>query len=195
MPSIQASTHKAWNSRGYLPHFDEPNVLQSITFRLYDALPNHVVKSLAEELSEETDAEQRAQIEAYLDSGYGACYLADPRIGSLVENALLHFDGQRYRQIAWVLMPNHVHTLIETLEGHPLHAVLHSWKSYTASEANKILGRNGQFWYPDYFDRYIRDERHCANVIRYMHENPVKAGLVNRPEDWPFSSARLLEES
>ncbi|MBK7919046.1 MAG: hypothetical protein IPJ94_22850 [Chloroflexi bacterium] len=53
--------------------------------------------------------------------------------------------------------------------------VLHSWKSYIALEANKILGRKGDFWFEDYFDRYIRDERHYFNVVRYIHENPVKA--------------------
>jgi REP element-mobilizing transposase RayT len=72
----------------------------------------------------------------------------------------LHFDGQRYRLLAWVVMPNHVHVLIETMTGHTLAAVLHSWKSYTAKEANRLLGRTGDFWQPEYFDRFIRDDRH-----------------------------------
>ncbi|MCG2767313.1 MAG: transposase [Anaerolineae bacterium] len=187
-------THKGWYSRGYLPHFDDPGLIQGITFRLWDSLPAHVVESLVEELKQTSSATKRARIEAYLNAGYGACYLCDPRIGRLVENALLHFDGERYRMIAWVVMPNHVHTLIETIEGYPLGTVLHSWKSYTASKANQILGRSGRFWYHEYFDRYIRDERHFANAVRYIHENPVKAGLVEKPEEWLFSSARLLED-
>jgi REP element-mobilizing transposase RayT len=191
--SLPMVTHKGWCSRGYLPHFDQPGLVQGITFRLWDSLPSHVVESLIQEHKQITDAAKRARIESYLNTGHGACYLRDPRIGRLVENALLHFDGARYRMIAWVVMPNHVHTLIETIEGYPLHTILHSWKSYTANKANQILGRRGRFWFPEYFDRYIRDERHFANAVRYIHENPVKAGLVERPEEWPFSSARLLE--
>lgn len=90
-------------------------------------------------------------------------------------------------------MPNHVHVLIEVFEGYPLHTVIQSWKSYTANEANKILGQEGRFWYPDYYDRFIRDERHFYNAVRYIHENPVKAGLVEKAEDWPFCSARFWD--
>jgi REP element-mobilizing transposase RayT len=187
--------HKGWHSRGYLPHFDQPGIIQGITFRLWDAMPKHVVQSLADELDDETDEIKRTRIESYLNAGYGACYLREPRIGRLVENALLHFDDQRYRLMAWVVMPNHVHALVEQVEGYPLDTIIHSWKSFTAVEANRILGRSGRFWFPDYFDRYIRDERHFANAVRYINENPVAAGLVNEPEDWPFSSASALGEN
>jgi len=187
-----AKLHKGWYSRGYLPHFDHPGLVQGITFRLADALPAPVVESLAMEFKKSTDLAKRARMEHFLNAGYGACYLRDPRIGRLVEDALLYFDGERYRMIAWVVMPNHVHALIETVDRYPLHAILHSWKSYTASQANQILGRSGKFWYPEYFDRYIRDEGHLARAVDYIHENPVKAGLVENAEDWAFSSARLL---
>jgi putative DNA methylase len=149
-----------------------------------------VIASLAADLKPTDDAAKRARLETYLNAGHGACYLRHPRIARLVENALLYFDGERYRMIAWVVMPNHVHTLIETFEGHPLHGILHSWKSYTANVANQILGRTGRFWFPEYFDRYIRDERHFTRAVRYIHNNPVKAGLVDDAKDWPFSSAR-----
>jgi REP element-mobilizing transposase RayT len=167
-------------------------LIQGITFRLWDSLPAHVVASLSADLRETDDPAKRARVEAYLNAGYGACYLRDPHVARLVEGALLYFDGQRYRLIAWVIMPNHVHTLIETIEGYPLRSITHSWKSYTAKQANQILGRTGRFWFPEYFDRYIRNERHLEAAIHYIHENPVKAGLVEKPEDWPFGSARLL---
>ncbi len=184
---------KGWYSRGFIPHFDQPGLVQGITFRLADSLPAHVVASLAEDLKDADDPTKRARIEAYLNAGYGACYLRDPRIARLVEDALLYFDGERYRMIAWVIMPNHVHTLIETMKGYPLDSIVHSWKSYSAQEANQILGRTGRFWYREYFDRYIRDERHFVSAVRYIHNNPVKAGLVENPEDWPFSSARHFD--
>ena len=185
--------HKGWYSRGYLPHFDRPHRIQGLTFRLADSLPFHIVDALAQDPEIHNDTQRRTRIETHLNTGYGACYLREPHIGQLVEDALLHFDKERYQLIAWVVMPNHVHGLIETIEGYPLGGIVHSWKSFTANEANRRLRRQGAFWFPDYFDRYIRNQQHLENAIRYIHNNPVKAGLVDRPEAWPFSSARLWE--
>ncbi len=67
-------------------------------------------------------------------------------------------------------MPNHVHALIEILPEHPLSEVLHSWKSYTSKEANKILGRKGTFWQKEFCDRHIRNDEHLANAIHYIEE-------------------------
>ena len=86
-------------------------------------------------------------------------------------------------------MPNHVHVVIETLEGHTLSDVVKSWKSFTSRQANSRLGRTGAFWKPDYFDRYMRNEDHLMRTIEYVENNPVKAGLVNKAVDWPWSSA------
>jgi putative transposase len=115
-----------WYSRGYLPHFDIASLVQMITFRLADALPAQVLASLQEILPREGDAVRRQRIDAYLDAGHGACSLQDPRIGRLVEGALLHFDGQRSRLLAWVVMPNHVHVLVELMPGHRQPDVIHS---------------------------------------------------------------------
>ncbi len=133
--------------------------------------------------------ELRKRVEQYEDSGHGACYLRDERIAALVEQALKHFDGERYHLIAWCIMPNHVHVLIQQREGHPLSKVIQSWKSFTAHKANKLLGRSGDFWMPDYVDRFIRDEKHFMATVEYIHHNPVKAGLVSAPEEWRWSSA------
>ena len=87
----------------------------------------------------------------------------------------------------YVIMPNHVHVLIEVADGWSLSRILHGWRSFTANEANKILGRTGRFWMEEYFDRYIRDERHFLNVQSYIRMNPVKAGLVADPAAWPWT--------
>ena len=121
--------------------------------------------------------ELHRRIARYEDAGHGACWLRDPRIGALVEGALLHFDGQRYRLLAWCVMPNHVHALAEMISGFPLSKVLHSWKSFTANEANKILNRQGELWQRDYRDRHIRNAEHFEKAIRYIERNPVEAGL------------------
>ena len=86
-------------------------------------------------------------------------------------------------------MPNHVHVVVETLEGHTFSDVVKSWKSFTSRQANSRLGRTGAFWEPDYFDRYMRNEDHLMRTIEYVENNPVKAGLVDKAVDWPWSSA------
>ena len=196
MPEPTTSSHKAWHSRGYLPHLDEPGTVQFITFRLADAVPADVVATWKTELRltgrEDADdprcADLRKRIERYADRGHGACWLRDDRVARTVQNALLHFDGERYRLLAWVVMPNHVHALLETLPGFPLSGVVQSWKSFAAKQANRLLGRTGPFWMEDYFDRYIRDETHLSATASYIEQNPVSAGLVHNAEDWHWGS-------
>jgi REP element-mobilizing transposase RayT len=179
--------HKGWSSRGYLPHFDAGELVQAITFRLADSLPKAVFDDLKATAS--NDAELREKIEAVIDGARGCCALRNPEIAALVQDALWRFDGERYRLLAWTIMPNHVHVLIKQMEGHRLGDIIHAWKSFTAKEANKRLGTAGMFWSPDYFDRYIRDQAHFDAVVHYIHENPVKAGLVTNAGGWRWSSA------
>ena len=191
MPTeVGAPTPKGWYSRGYLPHLDTSGALQAVTFRLSDSLPHHVLEQMRQEAQD--DPARMQVIEPLLDAGHGACWLRNPEIATLVEAALLRGDGEQYRLLCWTLMPNHVHVLIETLPDHPLFRVVQGWKGASAIAANRLLHRTGAFWARDYFDRYIRDETHLTTVGNYIDRNPVKAGLVERPEDWPFGSARFL---
>ncbi len=200
LPTLPAKPHLEWTSRGYLPHFDHPGLVQFITFRLDDSVPRETVLRWKEELdlqsrsaSSDSDsaraAELRERIAKYEDAGHGACFLRQPVIAALVENALLHFDGGRYHLLAWCVMPNHVHVLAEMKEGVPLSDIIHSWKSFTAKKANQLLRRTGDFWMREYHDRYIRNSRHLEETRSYIEENPVKAGLAKSPQDWPWSSA------
>ncbi len=177
-------------SRGYIPHIDPGAYTQFITFRLADSMPQGVLKKWKIDLQrgEITDADFRRRIETYLDQNYGSRWLSDPRIAELVQNTLLNLDGKRYKLIAWVIMPNHVHILIQPLEGHPVAEIMQTLKSFTSHEANKILERKGSFWFKEYFDRYIRNPLHFQATVKYIEENPVKARLCANPEDWKFSS-------
>ena len=94
----------------------------------------------------------------------------------------------RYRLDAWVVMPNHVHVLVEVWQT-PLAELLHSWKRFIAREANKILGRTGRFWEREYWETRIRDVEHLRQARRYIENNPTKAKLVLDPAEWPWSSA------
>ena len=177
--------HRGWHSRGYLPHFDSAETIQFVTFRLADSLPRAVAESLAK------SPDNLAETDRSLDSGFGGCWLKEPAVAQLAEDALLHFDGQRYHLLAWCIMPNHVHAVVEPIEGNRLGMILHTWKSFSAKQANRTLGRAGPFWHKDYFDRFIRNEGHLARTVEYVENNPVKAGLASTASTWPWSSARL----
>jgi REP element-mobilizing transposase RayT len=187
-----------WHSRGYLPHFDGGELAQFITFRLHDSLPRDILIRWKEELKLEMSAEaesiMRRRIEAYLDQGHGSCYLRKHDIAEMVQKALLFHDRTKYRLAAWVVMPNHVHILPTPAAGYGLAEIMHSIKSFTSNEANKMLDRAGRFWQKEYFDRFIRNPRQFARTIAYIENNPVKANLCDRPEDWPFSSARFRKK-
>jgi REP element-mobilizing transposase RayT len=176
--------HKLWHRRGYLPHFDQGAVVQAVTFRLADSLP----RAFYERLSSRTPAERGRSIEAYIDRSRGSCVLVEAPCAKIVESVLTHFDGARYRLLAWVIMPNHVHSILEQMPGHRLGDIVRSWKNYSARRINSLRDRHGAVWAPDYFDRFIRNEDHLANAIHYVEDNPVKAGLVSSPDKWPFSS-------
>jgi putative DNA methylase len=185
-------TSAVWRSRGYLPHCEAGEIPQSITFRLADSLPATVLERWGEELrhlpKEAQTAERLRRAEYWLDKGSGSMALRDPRVARVVEGALQHFDGDRYRLHAWCVMPNHVHVLATPMGSHTLSAIAHSWKSFTAKSANAVLNREGRFWAPEYFDRFIRDGAHFERAIAYIAMNPVKAGLCAAPEEWRFSS-------
>jgi REP element-mobilizing transposase RayT len=194
------NTHKYWHSRGYLPHCDTPGLLQFITFRLNDALPQDVLKRLGSASvpacpfqKEQTPAQQALQryklVERTLDAGYGECLLKRPELAAMVQDALLFGDNSRYRLLRWCVMPNHAHVLIELWQGWPLGKVVEGWKSVTARRINAQVGREGALWMVDYFDRFIRDDRHLAAVEAYIDNNPVKAGLAATSDEWPYSSA------
>ena len=197
------ATHRGWYSRGYLPHCDHPGLLQSITYRLADSLPAMAVERMDAELGslppQQRVRERRRRIEEWLDAGHGCCVLRWPEAAGCVVENWQHFAGERYDLIAWVVMPNHVHLLVRVYEGVPLGKVVQSWKSYTGKKIRGMMedGRAGArraqedgVWMREYWDRYIRDEDHFDAVVRYIHDNPVKAGLVAEAEDWPWSSAR-----
>lgn len=180
MSEEQDTTQKrGWFYRGYLPHFDNEEVIQFITFRLFDSVPENVIQQWKVELdwheeikADSTEAfELRNRIETYADAGHGQCFLKDERIAILVENALLHFDRQRYELFEWCIIPNHVHLLCKTYPEWNLDHIIHSWKSFTAHKANKILNRTGPFWMPDYFDRYIRNQEHFLKTAEYIRNN------------------------
>jgi REP element-mobilizing transposase RayT len=183
-----------WHENGYLPHRDEPGLVQFVTFRLADAFPQELRSHWEALLAIEDGRQRRVELEAYLDKGYGECHLRQPEIAKLVEDSLRFRHDTQYALRAWVIMPNHVHLLFQVQQV-PMSRLVDAWKGYTAKEANKILGRKGQFWQDGYWDTYMRDGEHEGRTRRYIENNPARAGLVALPKDWLWSSARFRDES
>jgi REP element-mobilizing transposase RayT len=194
-----------WQSRGYLPHFESSEATQHVTFHLADSLPQSAILRIEADVKllpkEKQDAERRKKLDAWIDAGHGSCILRNPQIARMVQDSLLSFDSQRYRLLAWVIMPNHVHILFQPLNGWEVAKIVASWKKFTARKimekrsANREIGAprkpagGSHVWHREYWDRYIRDQRHFDQAIAYIHQNPVKANLAAAAESWPWSSA------
>jgi len=149
-----------------------------------------------------------AVVDDLLDHHSPVRYLADERQAKIVQDAFLHFAGERYKLLAFVVMPSHHHWLFLTdeewaanavkLSGaggkekkSPREIISHSIQSYTANMCNRVRGETGTYWQTETFDHWARDDDERLRIIDYIERNPVAAGLVLKPEDWPWSSARL----
>jgi len=189
----KATGFRGWHQRGYLPHYDVPGLTQLVTIRLADSLPASRRGEWELLLNIEDDRQRRRHLEEYLDRGMGGCWLGRPEIATLAESALRHFDGERYGLGAWVVMPNHLHLLVDVWDL-PLSKLIGGWKSFIAHEANRALHRTGDFWEREYLDTVIRDETHRRTAVKYIESNPLKAGFVREAKQWNWSSARHRDD-
>jgi REP element-mobilizing transposase RayT len=184
-------------NRGRLPHWEKEEGLYFLTFHQADSLPHSVLAKIAErhrmlEAARNKSAnllpEQKAvlasyshsRIEEYFDRGAGSCAFNDHRIAGAMAAALRFREGKHYRLLAWCIMPNHVHVMVRLFPGQDLARVVKAWKNFSAKAANQALGRKGRFWQREYYDRLIRNRDEFERAIRYIVENPAKAGL----KDW-----------
>ncbi len=205
-----------WSDRGYMPHVEGDELIQHVSYHLADSLPKEAVAAMDEQLKslppKLRDAEKEKRIAAYLDAGHGSCILRVPELAELVQETFTHFHGDRYHLHAWCVMPNHVHVLFQPKNGWSMSKIVASWKSYTGrrisayakengmpgglsaglatpQRGNKPSGVPSRVWHREYWDRYIRDHSHYMTVVKYIHENPVKARLVGKASAWRWSSA------
>ena len=184
-----------------LPHRFPPDAVVFLTFRLADTLPRQLIARLHEETAlltnrgditpEQLYAEQKryfGRFDTLLNqASYGPIWLSQPAIAALVTQSLHHFDDKAYDLLCYCLMPNHVHLVVGPMaEAPPLIKTLQRLKGYTATQANKLLGRSGAFWQAESYDHVVRDGER-ERIQAYVLENPVKAGLVEEWQQWPYS--------
>jgi REP element-mobilizing transposase RayT len=138
--------------------------------------------------SESTTDLEEVFARAEPDLSLGSCALWRPDAAMLVQNALLFFEGQRYNLSAWCVMPNHVHVVVTPKGQLSLASILHSWKSFTANEINKVLGQHGPLWERESLDHLIRSIGDWERCVEYTEQNAVAASLCDVPEHWPYCS-------
>ncbi len=184
----------------YLPHWRIPGATYAVTFRAKDSLPASVLEDYERKrqtlmervamirksagardatcellpLRDELESLTETIIEPALHAAEGPQPLSDPRIAEIACNALKFFDGERYDLLAWSVMPNHVHALLTPRVGHDLAKILQSWKTHSAKEANRILGKSGTFWQEEYYDHIVRDGEDLKHQVGYILRNPLR---------------------
>ncbi len=171
-----------------LPHWHPDGEAVFLTWRLYGSLPQSFNSTLKKR--QERPGVHFVATDRRLDAAkFGPHWLRDPRIAEAVVDAVLRgVELHHYELHAYVVMPNHVHVLVTPRKA--LAQITGGLKSASAKRANQILGRTGKrFWQDESFDHWIRTAAQLERVRLYIEHNPVSAGLAERPEDWPWSSA------
>ena len=177
--------HANIKNGGHLPHWQQENVMQFITFRLADSLPQEKLKEFQETLDEwikqhpgqwsdeEIDDynDLCESLDKYLDTGFGECVLKFREVQNIVESAIKFFDGDRYDLFDYIIMPNHVHLLLIPSIEYSVEEITHSIKSYTAKRINTILGKTGKIWQRESFDRMLRSFGDYVDKVEYIKHN------------------------
>ena len=192
------------------PHIQFSDSITFITWRLAFTLPKHIRELFANLSSEKSQPEQQhylkdlQQNNVYLyqqfwkyDEALGNysipnLSLNDTAIAEILKTAFHYYDSSNYDLHAYCIMSNHIHMVIsskqiENIGYKPISEIVRSLKRYTANQINKAQGKQGQIWDNYYFDRIIRDYNNYRNVIEYILNNPVKAGLVDDSRKWKDS--------
>ena len=187
-----------------LPHWFQQGVAIFLTFRTCDSMPSEVIErwkeeqkawllqhgmkptlpvdsTLIAELPFPSQKEFRRLRDRLwhrsLDSCHGDCLLRQPKLARIVGDALRYFDGDRYDLDSFIVMPNHVHLLVQFRPPTTLKDQAQSWLRYSAREINKQLGKSGTFWQSEPFDHLVRSPEQFEYLQRYIAENPKKANL------------------
>ncbi|HEX6189502.1 MAG TPA: transposase [Pyrinomonadaceae bacterium] len=132
-----------------------------------------------------------ARVDAILDKAKGGpLWLKQDNIAEAVQRSLLKTYAHLYTLWAYVVMANHIHVFLQPKGEVKIASITKHLKGSTAREANRFLRRTGNpFWQDESFDHWCRDRNEFFRIVRYIENNPVKAGLVNKAADWKWSSA------
>ncbi|MCX6138914.1 MAG: transposase [Ignavibacteriales bacterium] len=172
--------------RRNLPHYFKKDAIYFVTFRLAGSLH---LKTCKYHHKYRQNPSSFVEFDNYLDStSKGPHWLKVVPISRLVAEAIESDHDRGYTLWGYCIMPNHVHLIIQPFGTDvPLNKILQLLKKETAIKANQALGRSGQFWQHESYDHIIRNAVELERVMKYVWNNPVKAGLVSDASDWPWS--------
>lgn len=203
--------------RRRLPHWHLPNATFFVTFRLEGSLPAHVIANLQDEYDQakrqvqnlpssqrsyelyENYRKAYARFERALEKSDGPRWLAEPHIADIIQSELNALHPDYYHLHAYCLMPNHLHLLVDLQDIAPpsprkngiqftaLTQALWLLKGRTGHAYQKALRQNGRFWAREFYDHVVRDDKEYERILKYIVNNPVKAGLVEEWQQWPFT--------
>ncbi len=113
-----------------------------------------------------------------LDELHGECLLRNPELAQIVGDAVRFYDGNKYDLDRIVVMPNHVHALVQfRKQGESRELISQSWLRYSARMINVAVGRKGEFWQGEPFDHLVRSPQQFTYLQRYIESNPQQAHL------------------
>lgn len=191
-----------------LPHYQPKDSILFVTFRLANSLPKNVVVQLLQEreqreinitceknrekkqiLLQEEGRRYFGHFDSYLDRVMTEIHwLANPVVAEVVKNSILFYDQKVYEVVAFCIMSNHVHLVLNMEKTNvPLHSILQRVKSYSARKANSLLEMKGIFWQRENYDHVVRNSEELKRIVRYVMENPLKAGLCKTWSDWRWT--------
>lgn len=199
--------------RRNLPHWRQEGCTYFVTFRQADSVPRAVVSQWIEEddawlaahridgnlrdarmqaIYETIPSHERRAFEkrrahrlhVELDACHGSCILRQPKARRTVQQALLHHDGTRCLCGDFVIMPNHVHGLVQPMPGHELEDLLESVKKFSSRELARTGLKQGRFWQKENYDRIVRNIRELHALRIYIEENPAQARLAPMEFTW-----------
>jgi REP element-mobilizing transposase RayT len=172
-----------------LPHWTPQGSHIFLTWRLYGSLPLHTLNSLRAD-THSNRGKKFARFDRLLDAAaFGPLWLNDARLAKIVLGEILNqAETGSYNLHSYVILPNHVHLLVEPKA--ELCKITQAIKGRSAFFCNRIIGRRGlAFWQQESFDHWVRSATSFGKIRAYIEMNPVSAGLVKNPYDWPWSSA------
>lgn len=196
-----------------LPHWRQNGATYFVTFRLADSIPAAVIRQWGEERRiwyevhgcrdgmppaewmrryRQIDEMERRAFERQnarrlfeeTDAGHGCCALADRKVRGFVLAALGFFRGERCWSGDAVVMPNHVHWLVQPINGGELETLLASIKRHSATQVAKTRSHVGAFWQRESYDHIVRNRAELDRIRRYVQENPQRAGLKDGEYDY-----------
>ncbi|MBQ6956924.1 MAG: transposase [Bacteroidales bacterium] len=188
---INDTSHLIWSTK--LPHWHQDGKYVFVTFRLGDSLPQVLLDEYRADKETWikthpkpwTPVQEKEYYDKYvkvvdkwLDSNYGSCLLREESNRKIVENALHYYDGKKYDLLAFVVMPNHVHVLLQLFADENIVTIFRSIKSFSAKLINKQEHTTGRVWQSESYDRLIRDVDHLKHVFRYIYLNNPRLAWI-----------------